>query len=649
MDVFDLMATISLNSDEYKKGLSDASQSTEKAGKSIGDKLKTAAKVGAAAIGTVTAAVGVVSTKMIGAVGDTAEYGDAIDKASQKLGISAKAYQEWDAVLQHSGTSIDSMGTSFKKLATASQNATADQVKAFEQLGLSMDEVSKMSAEDLFGNVINGLQGMEEGTERTALATTLLGKGAMELGPLLNTSAEDTQSMIDAVNKLGGVMSDDAVKASARYQDSLQDLKTVFSGAKNAMTAEFLPGIADVMDGLTSLFSGDSSGIQQISDGISSIAEKFNEVIPKISSIASELIPVIIDVITKGFPLLAEGALQIIQAITNGIQQNLPEIMKGATKILSMIVNTLISMMPQVVQMGIQIIVQLVTGLADALPELIPVMVDAIITIVDTLIDNVDMLVDAAIAITLALAEGLINALPRLLDKAPEIIEKLVTALVKNAPKLLSAAAQLIVTLVNGIVTNLPKILALPPKIITGILNGLKSGLIDMALFGGQLVVGLWNGISDKVGWIVNKIKGFGAKVLNSIKSVFGIHSPSRETAWIGDMLDQGLGNGISNNAKKVINQAQTMADNVLSVFDDMSANEIDLNSVGKMSVDTNSNNSIISLQAQLNGVMELLNQYLPEISNRKLYLESGALVGGLAPNMDAALGKQYRMEERYV
>lgn len=226
-----------------------ASGAGDKAGKEAGSKMGTSLAKGlAAGTAVVTGAVAGASAAMIGAAGKTAEYGDQIDKASQKLGVSSTFYQEWQAVLQHSGTDMDKMSATFKKLATASQDASADQQAAFEKLGLSMDDVSKMSPEELFTHVISGLQGMEEGTERTSLATTLLGKGAMEMGALLNTSSEETQAMIDKVHDLGGVMGEDAVKASARYQDSLQDMQTAFDGIKNGIGADLLPVLADLFD-----------------------------------------------------------------------------------------------------------------------------------------------------------------------------------------------------------------------------------------------------------------------------------------------------------------------------------------------------------------------------------------------------------------
>ena len=226
-----------------------ATSAGDTAGKAAGSKLGSSLAKGiAGGTALVTGAVAGASAAMIGAAGKTAEYGEQIDKASQKLGVSSTFYQEWQAVLQHSGTDMDKMSATFKKLATASQDASADQEAAFERLGLSMDDVKNMSTEELFTSVITGLQGMEEGTERTSVATELLGKGAMEMGALLNTSAEDTQGMIDKVHELGGVMDEDAVGASARYQDSLQDMQTAFEGIKNGIGADLLPVLADLFD-----------------------------------------------------------------------------------------------------------------------------------------------------------------------------------------------------------------------------------------------------------------------------------------------------------------------------------------------------------------------------------------------------------------
>ena len=108
-----------------------------------------------------------------------------------------------------------------KTLTKAVASDSEDIANAFSAIGLSQQQLMGMSAEEQFDAVIRGLQGISDEGERTRLAMELLGKSGQELGPLLNTTAEDTQKLKDDVYALGGVMSNEAVKASADYKDSL--------------------------------------------------------------------------------------------------------------------------------------------------------------------------------------------------------------------------------------------------------------------------------------------------------------------------------------------------------------------------------------------------------------------------------------------
>jgi hypothetical protein len=261
------------------------------------------------------------TTAIVKGTSEVAAYGDQIDKASQKMGISAEAYQEWDAILQHSGTSIDAVG---RGMITMSK-AAASNSDAFQKLGISEEEVANLSQEDLFGKVISGLQNMEEGADRTALASTLLGGSAKELGALLNTSAEDTEAMRQRVHELGGVMSDDAVKAAAAYQDSLQDMKTALDGAKRGIISEFMPAVTSVMDGLTDIFAG-KDGVGKVSEGIESFVDKLSESIPRVLEFGSRILVSLSGAILKNLPTLIQAATQTIIALASGLLERLPTI-----------------------------------------------------------------------------------------------------------------------------------------------------------------------------------------------------------------------------------------------------------------------------------------------------------------------------------
>ena len=291
MDVFDLFAKLTMDTSEYEQKLSNA----EKGANDLKDKWNSGTQQITSGLKNVGVGVGIfagIGTAAFKAADNVSKNLDEIDKMSQKIGISAEAYQEWDAVLEHSGASISSLQPIMKTLSNQAQSGAEE----FKKLGISEEEVANLSKEDLFSRVIEGLQGMEDGTERTAIASKLLGRGATELGALLNTSAEDTQAMKDRVHELGGVMSDDAVKQGAQFQDSLTDLKASFKGAGNSLLTELLPPLIDLMDKTAEFVA--SGGLEEIINLLKTLA------------------PVIIGVVSAfaGFKIVT-GIISIIQGV----------------------------------------------------------------------------------------------------------------------------------------------------------------------------------------------------------------------------------------------------------------------------------------------------------------------------------------------
>lgn len=510
MDVFDLVAKLTLDSSEYEKGLGNSEEKAKGFGSKVGKVMKGAA-IGITAITTATAAVGGAFVK---ATAKVADYGDHIDKMSQKMGLSAEKYQEWDAILQHSGTSIDAMKASMKTLANAVENGN----EAFERIGLTQQEIANMSQEELFEATITGLQNVEDTTERTYLAGQLLGRGATELGALLNTSAEDTEKMRRRVHELGGVMSDDAVKAAARYQDSLQDMQTALNGAKRNIVSSFLPALADVMDGLGNLFSGDSkTGLGQIRQGISDFIKNLTEAIPKVIEVGGT----------------------IVKALGQAVIENLPTLLEA----------------------GVEALLQIVKGISESLPELIPAMVEAVLTMVDGLLNNIDKLVEAAMLLIGGLAKGLIKAIPILIEKAPKIIASLVKALLNGAGSMLSTGVDLMDDLGDGLWKAFKSLLKDVKKWFKSIPGAISDAVGDLWSIGSNIINGLWVGISDAFSnlwdWLTDSTKA----IPDLFKTILGIASPSKVFKELGKWIPEGLAVGIEGNMDAVEDASDAMAD----------------------------------------------------------------------------------------
>ena len=515
----------------------------DKAGKSAGSKfsgalgavLKTGGAIAAAFTGATTALGGA----LVKGAGDVAAYGDSIDKMSQKMGLSAQAYQEWDAILQHSGTSIDAMQRGMITLSKAAENGS----DAFEALGISQEQLSSMNQEELFSATITALQGMEEGTERTALASQLLGGSAKELGALLNTSAEDTEAMRQRVHELGGVMSDEAVKAAAAYQDSLQDMQTAIGGMKNRLLGDLLPGITQVMDGLTEMFTG-GDGLPQISEGINSI----------------------VDNISAALPRFIDAGGQIVLSLSEAVLANLPTLVTSFVGLVGQLTEGLLTPdnIALLVDASLQITLALVDGLIDALP----------------------ILIDGAVTLATSLATKLSDpdTLGKMLSAAWEIIKALASGIIKAIPQILTAAAQVLSNLFTALRQGLGRLGEIGRSLLQSVVNGIRGALGTALSIGRNIVEGIWNGISGALTWIKNKISGWVGNVMSFIKGLFGISSPSK---WAEDMIGHNIGLGVGIGFVDSMGEVERMMKDAMPTFDDLLPNEIPLRPAASVSYGT--------------------------------------------------------------
>lgn len=632
MNLFDLMATITLDTSDYDEGLDQSEEKAESFGSKVGKGLATAGKIGAAAVGAVAAGAVVLGTAVVKGTSQLAEYGDHIDKQSQKMGISAQAYQEWDAILQHSGTSIDGMQ---RGLMTLEKKAVSGS-DAFDALGLSQEAVASMSREDLFAATITALQGMEEGSERAALAQELLGTAAKELGPLLNTSAEDTEAMRQKVHELGGVMSDDAVKAAAAYQDSLQDMKTAVNGAKNTLVGQFLPGVTSVMDGLTLLFSGDSaSGIGQINEGISGIVGNISQALPGIISAGSE----------------------IVLGLASAIVENLPQLASAAVEIIPQLITGIVSMLPMLISTGASVILEIISGLASAIPALMAEAPTIITSLVTALIENIPMLIVSGIQMITGLIDGIVAALPALIEMAPEVIIQLVNALIEAAPMLLQAGMELLTHIVTGFATLAPKLLEAGKTLVLGLFDSLSTVVAKFSVIGQNLISNIKNGISATFsslsGAVSTKFDSLKTKITsafdgayNGVKSVVEKLKTIFNFSWSLPKIklphfSVGPGPTVLGVSLPTIN-----VDWYKKAYD----NPYMFNSptvVGAMGFgDGNGGEMVYGHESLMNDIREAVAQTMPQTI--RLYLDGDKLVGGTSERMDGSLGQMQAYQLRW-
>lgn len=524
--------------------LNQTAPAAEKAGKSSGGSFGKGLANGVKKVaGIATAVTGVVAgsgAALFGAANSVASYGDNVDKMSQKMGMSAKSFQTWDFVMQHCGTSIESMKAPMKTLATAAVNGS----DAFDKLGISQEQIASMSQEELFGAVISGLQNVDNETERTALAGKLLGKGATELGALLNMSASETEEMKQQAQDLGIVMSDDAVKSSAAFKDSLQNLTQSVGGAKNSLIGQLLPSITNVMDGITGLVTGQEGAQEQLSVGISQFVGNL-----------VTLLPQAVTVIQSIFQGLLIAMPELLTGLLTGIVTVLPGVISTLLQILPSLIETIGSMMATIAERS----ADLISPIIDALPDLI-------ISVVNTIIKNLPAMVNGLVKLVTMISQKLPQIITALIDALPNTIGLLVSALIKCTPQLISAGIQLTIGLVKALPQIISSLIKAIPQIISEIVSAFEPMINKVKNVAGDVIKGFWQGINDKVSWLTDKIKSFCNGVTDKLKKFFKIGSPSKVMA---DEVGQWLGAGVAIGFEdSMLHSADEMAESIPTSFD---------------------------------------------------------------------------------
>ena len=252
LDTFNSALDTVTKDQERQKNLTALATSTAEIAKGIQAQVEAAIKV---------------ANAFFGAAEETAKYGDEIDKQSQKLGISRRAYQEWNYVLERSGGSIESVASAMKQLAKIQTGQTKTAAESLEAVGLSLESVQGMAPEDLFYAVITGLQQIEDYSQRTVIAEKLLGRSYQSLSTLLSMDSAELAALFNRFEELGGYMSDEAIDASAEYQDSITDINVKLEAFKRNVFSQFLPALTELRNNII-----DNGSLDRLADGIASLA-----------------------------------------------------------------------------------------------------------------------------------------------------------------------------------------------------------------------------------------------------------------------------------------------------------------------------------------------------------------------------------------
>lgn len=437
----------------------------------------------------------VAGTALIGLIGKSVSMAGELE---QQLGGTEAVFGQFASQVQaKSKETFSTMG-----LSANDYMATMNKMGALMQgSGLDIETSMDLSSQAMQrASDVASIMGIDIDMAMESIAGAAKGNFTMmdNLGVAMNATTIEAYALSKGINKSYNEMT-----KAEQVQYAMQMFLEKSSYAMGNYSKEN-ETFAGSLQTLKASFGNFMSGAGSIDDVINSVVSFGNILVKSITEMAPK--------ITTGLVQLLNGIIPqipvLLQSLLPSVVTGVISLIQGIINMLPTIITMLAGMLPTIITALINGLVTIIQTLAQMLPELMPVIIDAILGIIPILIDNL--------------------------------------------PLFIKAGWQLITGLLEGIIRSVPTLLSYIPKIISSLFNYFKQ-MPKMALdIGINLVKGIWNGISNVTSWVLGKIKGFGKSILNGIKGIFGIHSPSTEFAWVGKMNAEGLIEGMDGMEKEV-------------------------------------------------------------------------------------------------
>jgi hypothetical protein len=274
VDFSALRRSLSRAKEQFAENAEDIERNSERQGKDIGTKLgdglSSGLKLALAGIGAFIA--GALMSNIAGRMREIIDLADDIGKSSKRIGITVQEMQKLSHAASLAGTDMASVEIAMRRMQSTvfdAANGLSEANRALGALGLSVDDLKGKTPHTQFELIAEALNEIENASDKAAIAQDVFGRAGTALIPML----DNYRAIGDELERVGGIMSGDAIKAAEDFNDALADLTvSAKAAAANSGLIKWLSGVAD---GMNSLFKLDPVGkLRAIAAGLTEFSGK---------------------------------------------------------------------------------------------------------------------------------------------------------------------------------------------------------------------------------------------------------------------------------------------------------------------------------------------------------------------------------------
>jgi len=463
-------------------------------------------------------------------------------KAYQTAGMSANDYME--LTTSFSASLLSSLAGDTSKAADVADMAMVDMSDNANKMGTNMEDIKNAyqgfakQNYTMLDNLKLGYGGTKSEMER------LLADAQKISGVEYNIdNLSDVYSAIHVIQGQLDITGTTAKEAATTISGSFNQMK---AAAKNVMGEIALgmdvgPALNELANTIITFAVGNLlPAVWNVISALPSAIVTFVTALgPQLFAAVSGLIPQIASGITTGIPTLYQSAMQLMDQFNIGIQEKLPILL----------------------QKGVDFITNIVNGILQNLPQVITMAGNVITYFANTIISMLPTILSAGARLLLRLVNGIINNLPQIAQAAATAIVRFVASIGQNLPQILQSGITIIGKLAAGLIRAIPNLVGQIPAIISAIVNAFTSQ--NWGSIGINIISGIASGLRSAAHMLWDAVKGVLGGFKENVLAFFGIHSPSRWGAYVGEMIDTGIANGLIGKTTLVSNAAAELQKSV--------------------------------------------------------------------------------------
>ena len=462
-------------------------------------------------------------------------------------GLSANEYMQ--NVTSFSASLLQSLGGDTDKAAEISNMAMIDMSDNANKMGTSMESITTAyqgfakQNYTLLDNLKLGYGGTKSEMERLLKDAQAITGVQYDISNL-----SDVYEAIHVIQGELGITGTTALEASQTLE-----------GSFNAMKAAF----TDLM-GQMALGGDISTALQNLTSTVSTYL--FGNLLPMVTQILANVPQLVVGVIT-GIAQYADeiinSGITLISQLLIGILQAIPQVITAIGNLAQSIWNTITS--TDWVGVGTEIMSSFDTGIFDQIPSIIETIGSLLSQLVAQIMQNLPQFLQKGGEIILQMVNGIASRLPAILGAIGSLLGQLVRTIISNLPQFLSQGLAIVGRIAAGLIQAIPQVLSGIGSLISQAAS--KFTGFNWVSIGSNIISGIVSGIWSMAGAIGNALMNIARSAWNSIKSFFGIASPSKLMKnTIGKYIPMGMAEGIDDNAKFVTEAMQNMAEEAVNI-----------------------------------------------------------------------------------